>query len=47
MTVREGAQSSPEGHQTQEAMVTPHGEVARSGFWRGKELGSNPGFTTF
>lgn len=47
MTVWEGAEGSPEGPQTQEAMAAPHGEVAGSGLWRGKELGSNPDFTTF
>lgn len=32
MTVKEGAEGSPEGHQTEEA----EGEVAGSGIWRGK-----------
>lgn len=36
MTVREGAEGSPEGHQTEEAVGAPRGEVARGGIWRGK-----------
>lgn len=47
MTVREGAEGTPEGHQTEEAVGAPRGEVARSGIWRGKELAPYPGFTIF
>lgn len=36
MTVKEGAEGSPEGHQTEEAVGAPRGEVAGSGIWRGK-----------
>lgn len=51
MTVKEGAEGSPEGHQTLWAMATSHGKwcgkMVKSGFWREKELSSHPDFTAF